>query len=162
MHRYLFKDWVYSCYLTAAYCFYIQQWLYVSQYTRVSIMAPLTFCLQTDQVKKKRQCFIWVMLGIDCIAYTLFFFNLLLSLGTDWIGVWYVDLIWSIMSIVLTVALCMSLRRIRNYTKTLANAGYLSNKGLILAHQSSFVAASVITLIAFSLNTYERHLSKEI
>ena len=40
----LTNNWVYASYLIADLAFWSQHWLYVSQYTRVSVMVPLTFC----------------------------------------------------------------------------------------------------------------------
>lgn len=44
------SNWVYTEFVIATNIFWLQHWLYVSLYTRVSLLIPLTFCVQTNQV----------------------------------------------------------------------------------------------------------------
>ena len=43
--------------------------LYVSQYTKCSVMVPLTFCAQTNDVKEKRSMYETLLTIIDLIVY---------------------------------------------------------------------------------------------
>ena len=54
-----------------------------------------------------------------------------------------------------TSFLCLSLQRIRQFTRGLAKADSLKSRGLLLAHQGSFLAAAVITVSAFILGIYK-------
>ena len=62
-------SWVYVCYLVAVLLFWVQHWLYVSQYTKVSVMVPLTFCVQTNEVKEKRILYKTLLTIFDLIVY---------------------------------------------------------------------------------------------
>ena len=40
------ESWPDDCCAVAGFFFWVLHWLYVSEYTRVAVMAPLTFCDQ--------------------------------------------------------------------------------------------------------------------
>ena len=69
LHRDGVPSWVFVDFIVAANIFWLQHWLYVSLYTKVSLMAPLTFCNQSETVKKKRLCYEKVHLMIDILIY---------------------------------------------------------------------------------------------
>ena len=45
----------YGLNLVAVQCFMMQHALFVGQYVRVALAFPLTFCLQSDEVVRKRE-----------------------------------------------------------------------------------------------------------
>ena len=124
----------------------------MSLYTRVALIVPMTFCLQTDKIKAKRLCYTRVLLVFDLLAYSLLTFIVTYELFFDK-DFWFVNLNWQILSIILTVALCLAFHRIRQYSEGLAETGVQANRSLLLAHQSAFIAATVIGIIPFSLDT---------
>ena len=69
--------------MIATNIFWLQHWLYVSLYTRVSLLIPLTFCVQTNQVMSKRECYNKVLLVIDLFAYAVLCFTITYELIND-------------------------------------------------------------------------------
>ena len=76
-------------------------------------MIPLTFCVQSDQVKAKRLCYSRTLLVIDILVYAILLGNLVFTICNPSVSNWYVDLLWNLLATILTFALCISLRRIR-------------------------------------------------
>ena len=115
-------------------------------------MVPITFCLQTDEIKTKRMHYKRVLLAIDLLVYGVLITFLIYELAGG-VDVWFSSLSWNLLAIVTTICLCLALRRIRRYTIGLSNTGMEVNQGLLSAHQASFVAAAVISSIVFTLET---------
>ena len=66
-------EWLFTTYIFAVNIFWLQHWMYVSMYSRVSLMVPLTFCYQTQQVKAKRACHERALLICNFTTYSIFF-----------------------------------------------------------------------------------------
>ena len=146
------SDWVFTEYMIATNIFWLQHWIYVSLYTRVSLLIPLTFCVQTNEVMKKRECYNKVLIVIDLFAYACLCFTITYELIND-VDYWFMSLMWSVMCVVLTSALCLSLRRIRRYARGLANKDSRASQGLIYSHQWTFIFATFINLVCFTIYT---------
>ena len=122
--RETFKDdggaWVYTCYLFAVLLFWVQHWLYVSQYTKVSVMVPLTFCVQTNEVKEKRILWKTLLTIFDLAVYFtlvgIFVFELFDKENDEW----FLGLFWNIISVIMSIALCVALQKIRLYSHDFA------------------------------------------
>ena len=118
-------------------------------YTRVAIMIPLTFCVQTDQVKRKRQCYKKILLLLDVLVYV---FLLSIFVYQMVAHQWGVPLLWSILSVILTSAICLSLLQIWKYSQKMAKHDSLKSRGLLCAHLVTFLAATIITTISCVLD----------
>ena len=113
--------------------------MYVSQYVKVSVLIPLIFSLQTDKVAMKRRFYQVFLTFVDIVVYSLLGIrNLIFYLNKD-INRKVIDISSLITMLCITIALCISLRKIRKFTNQLALEGIISNEKLILAHQTSFV-----------------------
>ena len=113
-------DFIYDIDMIAFCIFWIQHWTYVSHYTRVSVMIPLTFVYQSDSVKAKRKVKSIFLGLIDLAVYTFLVINMCLQLSQEGLDNWSVMFVWSVLSAILTIALYLSLSKIRHYTKALA------------------------------------------
>ena len=72
LYREKVPAWVFTAFVLAENIFWLQQWIYVSQYLLVALMVPLTFCIQSDQVKAKRQRYSRILLATDLLVFTSF------------------------------------------------------------------------------------------
>ena len=96
-------------------------------------MAPITFCIQSDQVKAKRQRYNRVLFAINMLAFTLFATVLTVELAMTVNG-WILSLVWACYSIVVSWALCFALKRIRSYMKAMDLGGLLPARVLSGMH----------------------------
>ena len=125
--------WVFTALVLAENIFWLQQWIYVSQYLLVALMVPITFCIQSDQVKAKRQRYSRVLFAINMLAFTLFATVLTVELAMTVNG-WILSLVWACYSIVVSWALCFALKRIRSYMKAMDLGGLLPARVLSGMH----------------------------
>ena len=102
-------------------------------YLRVALLAPLTICFQSDQVRAKRQRYSRILLAIDLAAYTSIATSLTVELALS-VQRWVLALFWACYGVVLTWALCFALRRIRSYMKAMNLNGLIPSRTLILSH----------------------------
>ena len=63
---------------------------------------------------------------------------------------WTRQLFWNLFATLFTIALCLALRRVRQYSASFSNMDR-SGRRRLLAHQISFVSASGLILIGFIL-----------
>ena len=122
--------------------------MYVSMYSRVALMVPLTFRYQTEHVKTKRACYERALLALNLAVYATFFGLTILELVIE-VNYFAVTVLWTAFGISMAIALCLSLRRIRQYSSSLTNIGLQASRGLLLAHQASFVSGVVINFFGF-------------
>ena len=144
-------DWVFAAFVLAENIFWLQQWVYVSQYLLVALIVPLTFCIQSDQVKAKRQRYSRVLFATNLMAFTSVAAILTVELVMT-VNRWILELVWGCYSIVVTWALCFALRRIRSYMKLMDLGGLLPARVLSGVHQGFFIAGSVFGFIFFALD----------
>ena len=123
-------------------------------YLRVALIIPLTFCLQTENVKVKRHRYRKILLVVDLLVYAFLCFTFIFQLVRD-DEHWCVPAIWSVLSVTVTTSLCFSMLQIRKYTRSLAKKDSLKGRGLPYAHQGLFLVATVITLTAFIVSRLE-------
>ena len=102
-------------------------------YLRVALLAPLTICFQSDQVRAKRQRYSRILLAIDLAAYTSIATSLTVELALS-VQRWVLALFWACYGVVLTWTLCFALRRIRSYMKAMNLNGLIPSRTLILSH----------------------------
>ena len=133
--------------------FWVQHWLYVSQYTKVSVMVPLTFCVQTNEVKEKRILYKTLLTIFDLIVYFTLIGIFVFECFNDNNSEWFLELFWNTISVILSIALCVALHKIRLYSDDFATENLKSNTLLMWAHQGSFILGTVLFLIAFILES---------
>ena len=88
---------IYHSFTVAALIFWAQHWIYVSEYMKISIVAPLTFCIQSPKVKQKRQNFRIFYFVLNVVAYTSLAVDLLLTLILE-LDLIYQDIFWNLSS----------------------------------------------------------------
>ena len=140
--------WLFTAYIFAVNIFWLQHWMYVSMYSRVALMVPLTFRYQTEQVKAKRTCYERALLTLNLAVYATFFGLTILELVIE-VNYFAITVLWTTFGTTMAIALCLSLRRIRHYSSSLTNIGLQASRGLLLAHQVSFVSGVVINFFGF-------------
>ena len=106
---------------TSVFLFWVYHYLYVSELLKVSLLIPLSFCIQTENVKMKREKYLKRLKVVDIIYYgswTLLEGTKIVLFDRNFN--FYESILIVISSIGLSIVLIFSLRRIRAYTKTLA------------------------------------------
>ena len=114
--RDIMDNWIFVSYLVADFCFWAQHWMYVSQYVKVSALVPLIFSLQTDKVAMKRRFYQVFLTFIDIVIYSLLGIRNLVYLLDKDINTRVIDISSLITMLCITIALCISLRKIRRFT----------------------------------------------
>ena len=163
MARKSIETWVFDVYILVDSLSWVLDWLYISMYMRIAFIVPLTFCLQSDQVKEKRKSYKKMLVVIDVIAYCSIcsFTACEYAMKLDQLPI---RIVQSLFCIVLTIALCLTLQKIRKYTLNFASCDSIKGRGLILAHQTMFILASVVgtLLVIFkAIEHYEYNDSDE-
>ena len=102
-------------------------------YLRVALLAPLTICFQSDQVKVKRQRYSSILLAVDLAFYTSIATSLTVEIALS-VQRWVLALFWAIYGTVLTWALCFALKRIRSYMNAMNLNGLIPSRALIFSH----------------------------
>ena len=97
-------------------------------------MIPLTFCNQSETVKTKRLCYEKVHLIIDILIYAALVLIVVYEIADQEVNYWKVDLFWVILALIMTLALCLALCKIRQFSAKLSDTGMQTNKCLLLAH----------------------------
>ena len=106
---------------TSVYIFWVYHYLYVSELLKVSLLIPLSFCIQTENVKMKREKYLKRLKVVDIIYYGSWtLLEAIQMVLFDYNFSFYESIMIVICSIGLSIVLIISLRRIRAYTKTLA------------------------------------------
>ena len=106
---------------TSVYIFWVYHYLYVSELLKVSLLIPLSFCIQTENVKMKREKYLKRLKVVDIIYYGSWtLLEAIQMVLFDYNFSFYESIMIVICSIGLSIVLIISLRRIRAYTRTLA------------------------------------------
>ena len=101
------------------------------------------------------------MIIIDLLVCAFLCFTLTYQLATEQED-WCMPLIWSVLSVILTILLCASMKRIRKYTKGLAKSDSLESRGLLCGHQGCFIAATVFNVTIFILKALQPNLEEVV
>ena len=103
---------IFTSYLIAQAVFISQHILFVVQYTRVCLSVPLSFCLQTEEVLKERKTLMNRCTIVE-ISSIVTIFAVVLSEAFNKANGILVRIIWVAQVTLLTIALCIALRRLR-------------------------------------------------
>lgn len=125
--------------------------MYVAQFLRVSLLVPLIFRNQSNQVKNKRQCYEKTLTIVNVCAYIFLAARSILYFSDRLINNHNMVATATVTMIILTLALCLALRKIRNFTNNLVTEGIISSERLILAHQTSFIMATLLMVLNLTL-----------
>ena len=87
---------------------------------------------------------------IDLLVYALLGALTICELALN-IELWVEELIWLSFAVILTVVLCLALRRVRKYSASFANMS-IQGRGFLLAHQVMFIAAAMFLMLHFILD----------
>ena len=145
------EPWVWTCYQVAFCAFWLQHWIYVSQYTRVAVLVPLTFISQVPEVQKKRNRYLIVINTVDFLAFALIIATTIVSLTKTQLNHGFVLAEWNTLTVILSIALIFSLAKIRYYTKVLSTEGIQSSRTLMMSHSLAFGTGAIVGLIIFLL-----------
>ena len=91
---------------------------------------------------------------IDLTAFALLTLSTIIEIALD-VNNWGMIICWSLFCTSVSVALCVALHRIRQYSSCLTNSGLEASRGLLLAHQISFVSGSALNVTSFFLSLTE-------
>ena len=91
-----------------------------------------------------------VLTIIDLLVYALLGALTICELALN-IELWVEELIWLSFAVIVTVVLCLALRRVRKYSASFANMS-IQGRGFLLAHQVMFIAAATFLMIHFMLD----------
>ena len=149
--RAVMPDYIFIAYLIADFCFWTQHWLYVSEYARVSLLIPLIFSLQTEQVQKRRRCYHVFCRLMDLAMYTFFVARTIIFVIKQTIVISQIDIISVVTMIILTLTLGMALSRLRRINNDLSTEGIFSNETLILVHMICFILAALFMFVTTGL-----------
>ena len=117
----------------------------------VALIVPITFCIQSDQVKAKRERYGRVLFAINMMAFTLFGTILTVELAMT-VDRWILSLVWACYSIMVSWALYFALKRIRSFIQAMDLGGLLPARVLSGMHQGFFIAGSVEGVIFFAMD----------
>ena len=105
----------------------------MSELFKVSLIVPLTFCIQTIQVKKKRRKYLLPLLVSSILYYGMWLiysgYQLIFGKAFNY----FQEVVVVVSSITLSIMLLVSLRRIRTYTKKFATPGMFPDEKLLRA-----------------------------
>ena len=119
-------------------------------------MVPLTFCVQTKEVKEKRILYKVLLTIFDLVVYSTFVGIFVFEYFDKEDEVWFIGLFWNVISIIICIALCIALKQIRLYSHDFATENLKSNTALMWAHQGSFILGTLLSLIRYILLTFAK------
>ena len=143
-------SWVYNSLVTAAAFHWIQHWLYVLQYTKVSVIAPLTFCFQSERVERKRKIYSNILIAINIFVYSFIICVAIFQLVDKVVDDWFSEILWVTYSIALTIEFGRSLLKLHKFSEGLAKkGGLISNWKLMIAHFGALFMATIADSVSF-------------
>ena len=83
-------------------------------------MVPLTFCVQTNEVKEKRTLWKTLLTIFDLAVYFTLVGIFVFELFDKEYEEWFLGLFWNIISVIMSIALCVALQKIRLYSQDFA------------------------------------------
>ena len=117
----------------------------MAQYARVATLIPLVIQYKTAAIIRKQQqyaCLVtlgeWIMLAFIVALWFVLIFTNLGDIANN-VG-------WSICSIILSIALGYSFRRIRQLSKKLKTTGIFCNERLMNVHYGCFLSATILSI----------------
>ena len=87
--------------------------MYVSQYTRIAMVIPLTFVEQTVEVQKKRRLYLYLIGLIEVTVYGAIIINMIVEEAKRSMVYNPSAIMFNVFAVIMTVALYFSLRTIR-------------------------------------------------